>query len=138
VLCEGGTYLTVAWDTIGRNPASKIAHDTVASLYPDDPPSFLARTPFGYADPEWIERDLRAAGFRKIGIDTVELASRPTSSLDAAIGLVAGCPLAAEIQERNAAGLQPAIEATADALGALEKDGRLDSRLSAHIATATK
>ena len=138
VLCEGGTYLTVAWDTIDRNPASKIAHDTVASLYPDDPPSFLARTPFGYADPEWIERDLRAAGFRKIGIDTVDLASRPTSSLDAAIGLVAGCPLAAEIQERNAAGLQPAIEATADALGALEKDGRLDSRLSAHIATATK
>lgn len=137
VLRGGGTYIAVIWDRLDRNPASDIANRVVASLYPEDPPSFLARTPFGYADPGAIERDLRAGGFEHIEIETVELASLPTTARDAAIGLVAGCPLAAEIQQRDADGLQPAIEAVTEALEALEHDGRLDSRLSAHVVTAT-
>lgn len=137
VLRGGGRYIAVIWDRLDRNPASDIANRVVASLYPEDPPSFLARTPFGYADPGAIERDLRAGGFAHIEIETVELASLPTTARDAAIGLVAGCPLAAEIQQRDADGLQPAIEAVTEALEALEHDGRLDSRLSAHVVTAT-
>lgn len=138
VLRDGGRYIAVIWDRLDRNPASQIAHDAVASLYPDDPPSFLARTPFGYADPQWIERDLRSAGFERIEIDTVALESRPVSPRDAATGLVAGCPLAGEVEERDPDGLDAAVGAAAEALRELEVDGRLDSRLSAHIATATR
>src|SRR3982751_5886249 len=76
VLRDGGKYLAVIWDRLDRNPASQIASDAVAALFPDDPPSFLVRTPFGYANPEWIERDLRAAGFDRIEIDTVALKSQ--------------------------------------------------------------
>lgn len=137
VLRDGGAYVLAIWDRLERNPASKIVNDTLASLYPDDPPSFLARTPFGYADPQAIERDLRGAGFNDIAIDTVELEGAPVSARDAATGLVAGCPLAAEVQERNPDGLQGAVDAVADALGPLERDGTL-SRLSAHIVTAIK
>ena len=49
VLRDGGTYIAVIWDRLDRNLASQIANDAVAALFPDDPPSFLARAPFGYA-----------------------------------------------------------------------------------------
>ena len=139
VLREGGRYLVVIWDSLDRNRASEIVNDAVGGLYPDDPPRFLARTPFGYADPQGIERDLRAAGFDTIEIDTVELDSRPVSASDAATGLVAGCPLRMEVEDRDPDGLDAAIVAAAQALRAIEgANGSLDSRLSAHVATATK
>jgi ubiquinone/menaquinone biosynthesis C-methylase UbiE len=138
VLRNGGRYVAVIWDRLDRNPASQIVHDAVADLYPDDPPSFLARTPFGYADPQAIERDFRSAGFERIEVDTVQLNSRPVSAADAATGLVAGCPLRSEVEERDPDGLDAAIAAAAHALRRLEVAGHLDSRMSAHVVTATK
>lgn len=138
VLRDGGMYIVVVWDELDRNPASRIANDAVAALYPDDPPSFLSRTPFGYAKPTWIERDLGAAGFERIDIETVVLKSQPISARDAAMGLVAGCPLRSEIEERNSPGLQQAVDAAANALQRIERSGVLDSHLSAHVVTAIK
>lgn len=71
-------------------------------------------------------------------METVKLKSRSVSAADAARGLVAGCPLAAEILERDAMGLDRAIHSATAALRPLETNGALDSDLSAHIATATK
>jgi ubiquinone/menaquinone biosynthesis C-methylase UbiE len=138
VLREGGSYIAVIWDRLDSNPASRIAHDAVAALYPDDPPLFLARTPFGYAEPGWIERDMRAAGFEQVRVETVALDSQPVSASDAATGLVAGSPLRSEIEQRNPDGLQQAIDAVAEALGNLGTGATIDSRLSAHIVTATR
>jgi ubiquinone/menaquinone biosynthesis C-methylase UbiE len=138
VLRDGGHYLMLVWDRLDRNPVSQIVHDAVARLYPGDPPSFLARLPFGYSDRQRIEKDLRSAGFRDIEVETVELKSEAVSSEDAAIGLVAGCPLRSEIEERDPNGVDAAIAAAAEALRPLETDDGLDSRLSAHLVTATK
>lgn len=138
VLRDGGKYVAVVWDRLDQNPASRIAHESVADLYPGDPPSFLARTPFGYADIATIERDMRLAGFETIECETVRLESRAVTANDAATGLVAGCPLRGEVEARDAEGLDPAIIAAAHALRNLERDGRLESHLSAHVVTATK
>ncbi len=138
VLRNGGHYLAVIWGALDDNPASQIVHEAVSALYPADPPTFLARAPFGYSDTGAIENDLRAAGFDAIQIETVALESEPVSARDAAIGLVTGSPLAAEIEERDPNGLDACVEAAARALRAVEKEGRLESRLSAHIVTATK
>jgi SAM-dependent methyltransferase len=138
VLRDGGIFLALIWDHLDRNPASQIAHDAVADLYSEDPPSFIARTPFGYADPARIEADFTAAGFDKLDIDTVELASRPISAADAAMGLVAGCPLRSEIEQRDSNGVDAAVAAAARALRKLEVAGRLNSRMSAHVVTAIK
>ncbi len=73
VLRDGGHYLLAIWDAIERNPMSDLAHQTMVEQFPDNPPMFMKRGPFSYHDPEWIERDLTAAGFDKIGIDTVKL-----------------------------------------------------------------
>lgn len=138
VLRDGGRYLMLVWDSIERSPASKIATDAVARLWPDDPPNFFQRTPHGYSDPALIERDLVAAGFEDIDIDTVEARSKPISARDAAIGICQGTPLRNEIEQRDPGRLEEATRAAAEALKSLERGGRLDSPLSAHIVTATK
>src|SRR6476619_396436 len=74
VLRDGGHYLLAIWDDIARNRLSNLAHETMRGLFPDNPPMFMKRGPFSYHDPEWIERDLTAAGFHSVAIDTVELA----------------------------------------------------------------
>jgi len=138
VLRDGGTYLAVIWDSIEQNPATKIASDAVAELFPNDPPNFFRRTPHGYSEPSIIERDLRAAGFREVEIETLPERSKPISAADAAIGICQGTPLRNEIEERDADRLEEATRAAAKALKGLETNGRLDSRLSAHLLTATK
>jgi SAM-dependent methyltransferase len=138
VLSEGGSYLLVIWDSIERNPASLVAVDAVAQLFPNDPPNFFRRVPHGYSDPEAIRRDLLSAGFGRVDIETVETRSQPIGAHDAAIGLCQGTPLRNEIEERDSAMLGQATEAAAEALKSLERGGRLDSPLSALLVTAVK
>ena len=138
VLKDGGRYLLVIWDRLDRNNASQIASDAVAALYPDDPPAFLPRTPFGYADRGVIEGDLRAAGFTDIRFETVERMSLPSDPQSAAIGLVRGSPLSADILARDPNGLDRATVAAAQALQKLIGPDGFDSRLSAHMVTATR
>jgi ubiquinone/menaquinone biosynthesis C-methylase UbiE len=138
VLRDGGRYLAVVWDRLASNPASEIAHRTVASLYEKDPPSFLARTPFGYSDAARIELDLKAAGFDHIRIETIAAKSDPTNVRDAAMGLVAGCPLRSEIEIRDPHGLGVAVQATEEALATLDSGAGFQSLLSAHLIIARR
>jgi ubiquinone/menaquinone biosynthesis C-methylase UbiE len=138
VLKDGGRYLLVIWDRLDRNNASQIASDAVAALFPDDPPAFLPRTPFGYSDRARIEDDLREAGFDQIEFETVERMSLLSDPQGAAIGLVRGSPLSADILARDPKGLDRATVAAARALQTLVGPDGFDSRLSAHIVTAIK
>ena len=138
VLRDGGHYVVVIWDSIDRNAGSQAMSAALAELFPDDPPRFLDRTPFGYADPERIEHDLREAGFTDIGIDVVEKRSRLASARDAAMGMCGGSPLRAEIEERDPAKLDAAVDAAALALGPWEGPGGLDAPMSALIVTAVR
>lgn len=138
VLRDGGTYLLAIWDTVERNGGSDAIGQAVASLFPDDPPRFIDRTPFGYADRGRIEQDLRAAGFDKIAIETVEKRSRAPSARDLAIGMCCGSPLRNEIEERDPALLDRAIAAATAALAPWEGPDGFDAPMSAHIVTATR
>jgi len=139
VLREGGRYVLAIWDKLAANPASQIIHDSVAAAFPDNPPAFLARTPFGYADPAAIEHDLLAAGFTDIEFETVALSSMPgATSDDAATGMVQGSPLRAEVEQHGPGALDRATEAARRALQSLNGAAGFDSRLSAHIVTAIR
>ena len=50
VLCPGGVFLFNVWDRIEENEFADVITAELATLYPADPPRFLARTPHGYAD----------------------------------------------------------------------------------------
>jgi ubiquinone/menaquinone biosynthesis C-methylase UbiE len=138
VLRDGGRYLTVIWDSVDQNPGSQLLSDSVAALFPDDPPRFLDRTPFGYSDPAQIEHDLLAAGFADIEFETVKKRSRSGSARDVALGMCLGSPLRSEIEERDPARLDSAVEAAAAALMPWEGVMGFDAPMSAHIVVASK
>ncbi len=138
VLGDGGRYMLVIWDGMERNPGSREMSNAVAALFPDNPPRFLDRTPFGYADPADIERDLLEAGFRDIELETVDCRSRLASARDAATGMCLGSPLRSEIEERDPAMLDKAVDAAAAALAKWEGPDGLDTPMSAHLVTAIR
>ncbi len=136
VLRPGGRFLFNVWNRLDLNPVSDIVASSVAALFPDDPPSFLSRTPFGYHDKERVEADLRAAGFEAIESETVSLESRVASPSAAAAGLCEGSPLRSEIEQRDPAGLAKATSAAADALTKRGYGSGAASPLSAHVFSA--
>lgn len=138
VLRRGGRYLVVIWDSVARNPGSDEIGQAVAALFPDNPPHFIDRTPFGYSDIAQIEHDLLAAGFTDIELETVEKRSRAPSARDVAKGMCLGSPLRLEIEERNAAMLDRAVDAAAAALAHWEGPNGFDAPMSAHVVVATK
>jgi SAM-dependent methyltransferase len=136
VLRPGGTFLLNLWDRLEANPASKAVADSVADLFPGDPPSFLTRTPYGYHDSALIAADLAAGGFVDVTIETVAKRSRGRAS-DVAPGLCEGSPLRAEIESRASGRLAEATEA---AVARLRRAGggadEVDLPMSALVVTA--
>jgi SAM-dependent methyltransferase len=134
VLNPGGTFLFNVWDRLDANPASQAVSDAVAALFPDDPPGFIARVPFGYHDTARVEADLRAAGFATVEAETVAKRSRG-GARDVAPGLCQGSPLRAEIEARAPERLDEATEAAVAALIRHCGDP-VDAAMSAHVFTA--
>ena len=63
VLRPGGVFLFNVWDRIEENEFADTVTTALASLFPGDPPRFMARTPHGYHDVAIIARDLEFGGF---------------------------------------------------------------------------
>jgi ubiquinone/menaquinone biosynthesis C-methylase UbiE len=138
VLRDGGSYLLVIWDHVERNLATMVAGKAVAELIPGEAARFFERVPFRYHDKGQIQQDLRAAGFERISIDTVERRSRAASARDAAMALVQGTPMRADIEAVAPDMLGQATDAAAEALARFEGPEGFDAPMSAHIVVATK
>ena len=136
VLVPGGLFVFNVWDRLANNEVSLIVTRALAALYPQDPPRFFERTPFGYFDAAAIRAELEAAGFQRIEIDTVELVSQAVSAEHVAIGMCQGTPLRGEIESRNPEGLAAATAAVASALEARFGAGPFENRMSALVVTA--
>src|SRR6185503_14518730 len=63
VLRPDGTFWFAVWDEITTNEFADVVTETLAVMFPQDPPRFMARTPHGYYDAGKIREELRAAGF---------------------------------------------------------------------------
>ncbi len=136
VLKPGGRFVFSVWDRLDINDMSRVAHETVASLFPHDPPTFLARVPFGYHDEGHIRGALLEAGFGEIAIERVALAMPAGSALDAATGLCKGSPLSGEIEARYPEGLDIVVEAVARALARAFGERAIVSQGQALVVTA--
>ena len=76
VLEPGGTYLFNVWDRIENERVRRRHHPAVGSLFPEDPPRFLARTPHGYHQEDQIKDDLVAGGLSRPQVEVVPARSR--------------------------------------------------------------
>jgi ubiquinone/menaquinone biosynthesis C-methylase UbiE len=131
MLRPGGRFLFNVWDRIENNPVTATVGAAIAARFPEHAESFYRRVPFGYHDKVRIEADLREAGFADIALETVALTSR-VSAADAAIGLVQGTPLRAEIEAQGV----DLDEATAAAAAALAPVDGTDMPMSAIVVSA--
>lgn len=138
VLRPGGTYIFNVWDRLEANEAAQVVSEAVAALFPANPPRFLSRTPYGYHDIGVIRGELTSAGFKHIEVETVERRGRAPSNRDPAVGFCLGSPLRGEIAARDPDQLDYAVNRAAAALAACFGEGPIDTKLRAHVFTATR
>jgi SAM-dependent methyltransferase len=137
VLRRGGVFLFSVWDRIGKNEFADTVTTALEVLYPQDPPSFMVRTPHGYHDRAAIAADLAAAGFgQQPTCETVAKRSKAASARGPAIAYCQGTPLRAEIEARDAGGLEGATMAAARAIEQKFGSGPVDGKIQAYIVTA--
>ncbi|TJW82965.1 MAG: methyltransferase domain-containing protein, partial [Mesorhizobium sp.] len=117
VLKPGGRFLFNVWDRIEENVFADDITNALARIFPDDPPRFLARTPYGYHDTALIRRELEDAGFSRVVIETRAEQSRASSPRIPAVGYCQGSPLRNEIEARDAGKLEAATDYAASVIG---------------------
>jgi ubiquinone/menaquinone biosynthesis C-methylase UbiE len=138
VLRPGGVFAFNAWGPIATNEFADVVTDALATVFPQDPPRFLARTPHGYHDATRIAQDLTAAGFTNTAsIETMVFTSRAARSSIAALAYCHGTPLRGEIEARDANGLARATQAAEAELVRRFGDGPIEGRIEALVVTVS-
>jgi ubiquinone/menaquinone biosynthesis C-methylase UbiE len=138
VLKPGGCFLFNVWDRIEENEFAEIVVKSVATLFPDNPPMFLARTPHGHHDTAALEAQLRAVGFSTVTTETITRKSRAPSALSVAIGYCQGTPMRNEIEAHDPRRLAEATDVAADAITNRFGAGRVTGKTQAHVITAAR
>ncbi len=134
VLRPGGAFLFNAWDRIEENEFAAVVTEALATVFPDDPPRFMARTPHGYFDVAAIARDVAQGGFAAAArIDTVSARSRAATPHDPAIAYCQGTPLRSEIEARDKTRLGEATDVAAEAIARRFGNGPVDGKIQAHV-----
>jgi SAM-dependent methyltransferase len=137
VLCPHGVLIFNVWDRLEENEFADTVTTALASLFPEEPPRFLARTPYGYHEHARIEQDLASGGFiAPPEIITLTARSRARSPRDPAIAFCQGTPLRNEIEARDASRLMEATDIAAKAIGQRFGRGAVDGKMQAHVITA--
>ena len=136
VLKAGGVFIFNVWDRIEDNEFADTVTTALESLFPADPPRFLARTPHGYHDLDAVRRDLANGGFAAVPrIDTVAARSRAVSPRVPAVAYCQGTPLRNELEARDAARLAEATDVAADAVARRFGRDAVDGKIQAHVIT---
>lgn len=136
VLKPGGRFCFNVWDRIVTNEFADVVTESLAAMFPQDPPRFLARTPHGYHDTDLIRRQLAEAGFSNVAVDAVEHRSKAPSPHHPAMAYCQGTPLRNEIEARDAARLEEATVAATDAIARRFGSGAVDGLIRAYVVTA--
>ena len=139
VLKPGGVFLFNVWDRISENEFADVVTTAVGTLFPEDPPRFLARTPHGHHDLEALRKDLVAGGFTKTPrIVTVAARSRAPSPHEPSLAYCQGTPLRNEIEARDKTRLAEATDAGAAAIARRFGTGAVDGKIQAHVIAVEK
>lgn len=136
VLRPGGALVFNVWDRLEENEFADTVTSSLASLFPEDPPRFLARTPYAFHEHASITQALVGGGFiDPPEIVTLAARSRARSPRDPAIAFCQGTPLRSEIETRDPSRLEKAIDAAAEAIARRFGGGEVDGKMQAHVVT---
>ena len=138
VLKPNGRFLFNVWDRIKENEFADIVVKSVATLFPEDPPLFLARTPHGHHDTAVLEVQLRAAGFGTVTSEAVTRESTAPNALSVAVGYCQGTPMRNEIEAHDPSRLAKATDVAAAAIANRFGSGPVTGKIRAHVITAVR
>ena len=136
VLKPGGHFLFNVWDRIEENEFADDVTNALARIFPNDPPRFMARTPHGYHDTALIRRELEAAGFSRVTIETTAKQSRASSPRIPAVAYCQGTRLRNEIEARDAGKLEAATDYAESAIADRHGRGEVAAKIQAHVIVA--
>jgi SAM-dependent methyltransferase len=137
VLKPGGVFLFNVWDRIEENEIADEVMKALATVFPDDPPRFMARTPHGYHDTAAIARDLRDGGFNaSTEITTVSARSCAATAAMPAMAYCQGTPWRNEIEARDASRLLEATDVACEFIMRRFGAGPVDGKIQAHVVMA--
>ena len=135
VLRPGGRFAFNLWDSLDHNRFAQVVHETVTSLWPDEPMDFMT-VPFCRQDFTAIKDELESAGFTRIEFAVLPGESRAAHARDVVEGLVAGSPLRLALEEHGR--LEEARAAVEYALIAEFGDGSVKAPMQATRVTAVR
>jgi SAM-dependent methyltransferase len=136
VLRPGGVFIFNVWDRLEENEFAETVTTALESMFPKDPPRFMARIPHGYYDHPTIARDLASGGFTASPrISTLAARSRAESPRVPAVAYCQGTPLRNEIETRDPSRLAEATDAATEAIAQRFGRGPVDGKIQAHVIT---
>jgi ubiquinone/menaquinone biosynthesis C-methylase UbiE len=137
VLQPGGHFLFNVWDRIEENEFADEVTKALATMFPNDPPHFLKRTPHGYYDTALIRSELADAGFSQVTIETKAGQSRASSPRIPAVAYCQGTVLKSEIEARDAAMIEAATQSAELAIARKYGSGKVSGKIQAHVIVAS-
>jgi SAM-dependent methyltransferase len=139
VLRAGGAFIFSVWGSLDDNEIADAVARGLMAAFPEDPPMFLQRSPYGYHSQAAIAADLAKAGYSgKPVFHTIEARAKAPEAHAAAVGFCQGTPLRAEIEARSPAGLGTTTVAVAEAVARKLGTGKLDTKMLAVVVEAVK
>jgi SAM-dependent methyltransferase len=138
VLRPGGTMIFNVWDRIETNEFADVVTAAAATIFPDDPPLFLPRTPHGYHDENLIRKELHEAGFADVQYESLDAISSAPSPRHPALAYCQGTPLRNEIEARDASLLDRVTDCAESAISDRFGTGHVAARIRGHVITALR
>jgi len=138
VLRPDGKFWFAVWDEIATSEFADVVTETLAAMFPQDPPRFMARTPHGYCEKDKIREELRAAGFSNVSIEAIDHRSKAPSPREPAVAYCQGTPLRNEIEARDKTRLEEATNKAAEAIARRFGNGAVDGRIRALVISAER
>ena len=135
VLVPGGRLLISSWAEAEQHLFATALVRALERVLPLDPPTFVARVPHGYADPDRVVADVRAAGFAGVAVEAVTLTGTSPAAADVALGFCTGTPLRAGLEERG--DLDVLTRAVAAEMTAELGEGPVSGAMTAYVTTGT-
>ncbi len=126
VLPSGGRVVFSVWDALESNPLPLVVNELMAELFRGEPPGFM-QVPFSYHDEGRITADVGAAGGEVLEIHSLSGECRFPDPRHAALGMVTGSPLSAEIEQLGAVPVDDVVARLAARLA--EQFGERDCRV---------
>ena len=134
VLRSGGQLLFNVWDSLAENEFGRIGHETIASFFPENPPSFYL-TPFGWHDVRDVRAPTARAGFREVASETLAREAVSESARSFATGMIQGNPVWNTIVERGGDPV-PVLDAIERNMARAWGSAPCRGRMSAHVVSA--